>query len=377
MGRMLRVALLMLSAAAAVWAQFYERLEPAERRELAEAYYLVGRQYALQGERAKARELEGLAFRIDPGLEPSAIAGEAEPGPAAERSPSGAAPRREAPEAMALQSRFLRLMSAFLAEDVPTLQSMMDGSLWFAAFADELSQEEIAEDLEGFFARADLSGGLPPSAVFDLDSLQVSPVAGAPEWGSCYAVRVTARADFSESAAFWEKRQQYLFHRRDGQWLLFAVGSPLPPSSWNPQSPPAPAPPAADPGNQMKSIREAFLASLRHFLARQPAEASRYFAREILVLRLNATLTREEMAATFEGYFEAGDFGEVSAEQVVDTGTISVEPSERFTDRRPGAEYRLSVRTRLDLSDRIPFWTRFQEYYFSREEGDWRIFAIF
>jgi hypothetical protein len=379
MGRMLRVALLMLSAAAAVWAQFYERLEPAERRELAEAYYLVGRQYALQGERAKGLEFEGLAFHLDPGLDPAAITGEAAPpGPAVARSQSGAAQRQEAPEAMAalLRSRFLRLVSAFLAEDAPTLLSMMDGSLWFAAFADELNQEAIADDLTGFFARADLSGGLPPSAVFDLDSLQVSPV-GATAWGPCYAVLVNARADFSESLAFWEKQQQYLFHPRDGQWLLFAVGSPQPPASWNPQSPPAPAPPAAAPGNEQKAIREAFLASLRHFLARQPAEASRFFAREILVLRLNATLTREEMAATFEGYFEAGDFGGVSAEQVVDTGTISVEPSERFADRRSGSEYRLSVHARLDLSERIPFWTRFQEYYFSREEGDWRIFAIF
>src|SRR4030065_72529 len=98
MGRMLRVALLMLSAAAAVWAQFYERL--------------------------------------------------------------GAAAGQEAPEAMQalLQSRFLRLVSAFLAEDTPTLLSLMDGSLWFTAFADELAQEAIAGDLAGFFARADLSG---------------------------------------------------------------------------------------------------------------------------------------------------------------------------------------------------------------------------
>ena len=135
MGRMLRVALLMLSAAAAVWAQFYERLGPAERRELAEAYYLVGRQYALQGERAKALEFEGLAFHLDPGLDPAAIAGEAAPpGAPPARPQSGAAAGQEAPEAMQalLQSRFLRLVSAFLAEDTPTLLSLMDGSLWFA-----------------------------------------------------------------------------------------------------------------------------------------------------------------------------------------------------------------------------------------------------
>jgi hypothetical protein len=129
--------------------------------------------------------------------------------------------------------------------------------------------------------------------------------------------------------------------------------------------------------DELKAIREAFLASLEHFLAKQTDEASRYFSREILILRLNATLTREEMAATFEGYFEGSDFSGVTAGDVVDTGSISVEPSQRFAVQQPGPVYLLSVRTRLDLSDKIPFWTRFQEYYFSPEEGDWRIFAIF
>jgi hypothetical protein len=372
------MAAFLLAVAGTAWAQSYGRLAPAQRRELAEDYYLVGRQYALLGEQAKARELEAMAYNLYPELDPAAISARAAtPGlvPADAR-------RREAPEAVSalLQSRFLRLVSAFLAEDAQTLLSLMDGSLWFERFAAELTQEAIASDLQEFFARANLSGGLAPSAVFDLDSLEVSPVEGSPAWGPCYAVRVTARADFSEEVAFWESRQQYLFHLRGGQrpqWRLFAVGSGLPPAAWSPQAPAGFG--AAEPstGNEQKSIREAFLASLRHFLDRQPVEASRYFAREILVLRLNATLTREEMAATFEGYFEGADFGGVSAEEVVDTGSISVEPTERFADRRPGPEYLLSARARLDLSDRIPFWTRFQEYYFSREEGDWRIFAIF
>jgi hypothetical protein len=387
MKRLLWMVMLVVAAGAA-WAQFYEHLGPAERRELAEAYYLVGRQYALQGERAKALEFEGLAYHLDPELDPAAISpepgskeavGTAGPGPGAAGLEPGSA-RREAPEAVAvlLKSRFLRLVSAFLTEDAPTLVELMDGSLWFTRFSVELTQEAIAGDLRSFFARVNLSGGLAPSAVYELDSLEVSPVQGAPAaWGPCYAVRITARADFSEEVAFWERQQQYLFHPRDGQWLLFAVGQGLPPASWNPQAPQAPAAATVESGNQLKSIREAFLSSLRLFLARQPSEASRYFTREILIVRLNATLTRDEMAATFEGYFEGSDFEGVSAEQVLDPGSISVEPSERFADRRPGPEYRLSVRTRLDLSDRIPFWTRFQEYYFSREEGDWRIFAIF
>jgi len=380
MKRMLWVGLLVVMAAGAAWAQFYDRLGAEERRNLAEAYYLVGRQYAEQGERAKGSDFEGMAYNIYPGLDPAAIASQAEPS-APQLILAGKAVAREDPEAVAvlLQSRFLRLVSAFLTEDTPTLLAMMDGSVWFTRFAGELEREAIRDDLEAFFTRVDLSGGLPPSVVYDLESLEVNAIeAAAPSWGSTYAVRIRARADFSGEVAFWEQEQQYLFHRRDGQWLLFAVGSGLPPGSWAPRPAASPvAAAAAGHVDELKAIREAFLASLEHFLAKQTDEASRYFSREILILRLNATLTREEMAATFEGYFEGSDFSGVAAGDVVDTGSISVEPSERFAVQQPGPVYLLSVRTRLDLSDKIPFWTRFQEYYFSPEEGDWRIFAIF
>ena len=380
MKRMLWVGLLVVMAAGAAWAQFYDRLGAEERRNLAEAYYLVGRQYAEQGERAKGSDFEGMAYNIYPGLDPAAIASQAEPS-APQLILAGKAVAREDPEAVAvlLQSRFLRLVSAFLTEDTPTLLAMMDGSVWFTRFAGELEREAIRDDLEAFFTRVDLSGGLPPSVVYDLESLKVNAIeAAAPSWGSTYAVRIRARADFSGEVAFWEQEQQYLFHRRDGQWLLFAVGSGLPPGSWAPRPAASPvAAAAAGHVDELKAIREAFLASLEHFLAKQTDEASRYFSREILILRLNATLTREEMAATFEGYFEGSDFSGVAAGDVVDTGSISVEPSERFAVQQPGPVYLLSVRTRLDLSAKIPFWTRFQEYYFSPEEGDWRIFAIF
>ena len=380
MKSMLWVGLLVVMAAGAAWAQFYDRLGAEERRNLAEAYYLVGRQYAEQGERAKGSDFEGMAYNIYPGLDPAAIASQAEPS-APQLILAGKAVAREDPEAVAvlLQSRFLRLVSAFLTEDTPTLLAMMDGSVWFTRFAGELEREAIRDDLEAFFTRVDLSGGLPPSVVYDLESLEVNAIeAAAPSWGSTYAVRIRARADFSGEVAFWEQEQQYLFHRRDGQWLLFAVGSGLPPGSWAPRPAASPvAAAAAGHVDELKAIREAFLASLEHFLAKQTDEASRYFSREILILRLNATLTREEMAATFEGYFEGSDFSGVAAGDVVDTGSISVEPSERFAVQQPGPVYLLSVRTRLDLSDKIPFWTRFQEYYFSPEEGDWRIFAIF
>jgi hypothetical protein len=105
--------------------------------------------------------------------------------------------------------------------------------------------------------------------------------------------------------------------------------------------------------------------------------ASRYFANEVKIIRLNTTLTRGEIAETFQGYFDNADFSAVSGEDIVDSKSIFVSVSDRFPDQSRGEEYLLTVKTRLDLSDKIPFWTRFQDYYFAEEMGAWRIFAIF
>lgn len=373
-----------LVASGTLWAQFYEQLGRGQRRVLAEAYFLVGRQYAVQGEQAKARDFEQMAYHLDPELDSASIRLEAEPSAAelvlAGKAALVAAPRETAGEMeLLLDSRFLRLVSAFLTEDIDTILSILDGSVWFNRFDLELTQEEIRTDLEAFFARVDLGGGLAPSQVYDLSSLAVDPVADSP-WGNTYAVRLEARADFSAQVAFWEPSQEYRFHQRGRGWRLFSVGSGSPPAAWAPAATPAALPPAAaEPaaGGVAKTIREAFLASLRHFLAKQTAQAAEYFTRDIRILRLNTTLTREEMAATFEGYFEGNDFSGVGADSVVDTARLVVEPTDRFAGELGGEVYRLSVQTRVDLSDRIPFWTRFQEYYFSSAEGDWKIFAIF
>jgi hypothetical protein len=380
MKRTLWLVVVILLAAGSAWAQFYERLSDAERQSLAEAYYLAGRQYAEQGLKDKGRDFEQMAYNIWPSLDPASIQPEGEPGAAAAISRVRPAPS-EAVEPL-LRSLFLRLVSAFLTEDTGGMLELMDGTVYFTKLDRELSQDMMRAELERFFARTNLTGGLAPSQVYDLNTLEVAGVPDTPTaWGEVYAVRLQSRMDFSSQVVFWEQRQQYLYHRVDGRWLLFSVGSTLPPSSWEPQ--PAPAAEArataaeAPVAGPTREIRDAFLTSLNYFLAKEPDQAVQYFTREILILRLNTSLSREEMATTFEGYFEGSDFRGVTANSVVDTDSIAIEPSDRFAGRTPGPVYLLSVKTKLDLSDRIPFWTRFQEYYFNAAEGDWKIFAIF
>lgn len=381
MKRCLLLLVILFVAANGLWAQFYANLSADERKEMGESYYLVSRQYAEQGEAGKARDFEEMAYRIYPQLDPAKIQVRDLPDAAA-LILAGRARLAGAPQARAqatqelIKGRFLRWISALLREDAPAMLALMDGSVYFTDLNVELTQAQIESQLEAFFAATDLSG-LAPSEVWDLRSLTVSPVSGP--WGETYALRVRALRDFSKQVPFWSTDQQYLVRQYRGQWLIFSIGGRLPPGAWTPKTPPVPRVSPAPTAGPQPTIKAALLACLDKFLKKQVDEAALHFAREVEIIRLDTSLTREEIAATFEGYFEGSDFTGVAAQDVLDADSIFVESTDRYAEK--GEVYLLTVKTRLDLSDRIPFWTRFQDYYFAREgeaaAGAWRIFAIF
>jgi len=348
---------------------------------LAEAYYLVGRQYEQKGDTQKARDFQDMAYNIDPGLDPANIQIQDLRSAAAlileGKAKLAAVPRtREEATQELLKSKFLRLVSAFLSKDTTGMLELMDGSLYFSDLGVEMTQAQIEEQLNSFFAGTDLSG-LAPSEVYDLNSLGVTPV--TTPWGETYAIQIRAKMDFSKQVAFWSTQQKYLMHQSAGRWLLFSVGQKLPPANWRPKPAPRFTPQAASglESGPQPEIKAALLACLDAFMDKDVDSASRYFANEVTIIRLNTTLSRGEIAETFQGYFDDADFSAVSGEDIVDPKSIFVSPSDRFPDQSRGEEYLLTVKTRLDLSDTIPFWTRFQDYYFAEEMGAWRIFAIF
>jgi hypothetical protein len=385
MKKSLWVVAILLIGSQMLWAQFYARLPQSERKELAEAYYLVARQYENRGEREKGGEFEDMAYNIYPALDPSKIQLRELPNAALlilEGKAKLAAVPSEDPRAIEerTKSRFLRLVSSFLIEDTEAMLSLMDGSVYFTDLNTELTQEQMRGQLNSFFAQVDLRG-LVPSQVYDLNSLRVATLSPAlsRNWGETYSIRIKAKMDFSRQVAFWTADQQYLMRRTGNRWLLFAVGRKVPPTSWVPQKPPEPsarqaAVPATVPAQELK---DNLLAALADFLRKDVGRASRYFADEVRIIRLDATLSRGEIAETFRGYFESSDFSGTSAEDVIDPDSIFVQPSDRFEGEVAAPVFLLTVKNRLDLSDKIPFWTRFQDYYFSRWGGEWRIFAIF
>jgi hypothetical protein len=381
MKKLLPLLILLVFAATGLWAQFYTTLPRDERKTLAEAYYLVGRQYEQEGKDQKAREFKDMAFNIDPGLDPANIKLQDLPSAAAlileGKAKLAAMPRtREEANRELMKSKFLRWVSALLSEDTGGMLEIMDGSVYFGDLETELTQSQIKSDLDSFFASTDLSG-LVPSEVYDLNSLRVSPVTGP--WGETYAVQVRAIEDFSDKVAFWTQEQKFLIHQSKGTWRMFAIGQKLPPNSWRPKAAPQVTHPIAKELEAIpdEEIEQALLACLDAFLDKDVDTAARYFADEVRIIRLNTTLTRDEIAETFMGYFEGSDFSGVSGADVVDVGSIFVSPTDRFPSQSPGEEYLLTVKTRLDLSDKIPFWTRFQDYYFADQNGAWKIFAIF
>ena len=381
MKKLLPLLILLVFVAAGLWAQFYGTLPREERRTLAEAYYLVGQQYEQTGENQKARDFKDMAFNIDPGLDPANIQLQDLPSAAAlileGKAKLAAVPRTRAEATQELiKSKFLRWISALLSKDSGSMLELMDGSVYFGDLGAEMTQTQIKSVLDDFFASTDLSG-LAPSEVYDLDSLKVSAVTGP--WGETYAIQVQAKMDFSEEVGFWTDQQKYLMHQSRGNWLIFSIGEKLPPSNWRPMVAPSvtrPLPAGLEAIPQPE-IEEALLACLDAFLDKDVDAAARYFADEVRIIRLDTTLTREEISETFMGYFEGADFSGVSAKDVVDENSMFVSPSDRFPTQSPGEEYLLTVKTRLDLSDTIPFWTRFQDYYFAKEMGSWKIFAIF
>ena len=381
MKKLLPLLVLLVFVASGLWAQFYTTLPREERKTLAEAYYLVGQQYEQDGENQKARDFKDMAYNIDPGLNPANIQLRDLPSAAAlileGKAKLAAMPRTRAEATQELiKSKFLRWISAFLSKDTGSMLELMEGSVYFGDLGTELTQGQIEVQLDGFFASADLSG-LAPSAVYDLASLKVTPVSGP--WGETYALEVRAKMDFSEQVIFWTQAQKYLMHQSKGSWLMFSIGQKLPPLSWTPK--PASritrAMPAELEAGPYSEIEEALIACMGAFLNKDVDSAARYFADEVKIIRLDTSLTRREITETFMGYFEGADFSGVSVNDLVEEDSMFVSPSDRFPAQSRGQEYLLTVKTRLDLSDTIPFWTRFQDYYFAEEKGAWKIFAIF
>jgi hypothetical protein len=381
--RFILAAVLLCATAILGWSQFYKDYDDATRKSLAEATWLAGKQYQAVGKTAKGSEYIEMAFHIWPGLDTSSISDIALPSAAELLAQGGtrliAAPSDEQAAARTLSSFALRFVAALLDEDAPAAAGFLDGSVYLIKLGTEISRTDAQDQLAGLFAGVSLAG-LGPSDIYELDTLVTSkaPASLSAAWGDTWILRVTARADFSTYLPFWEKQQQFYVRADATQRYIAAIGQGAPPAGWRPAKPApvvAPVVKASDAENA-QAVREAWEGCLTAFLAKSANTAIAFMDNEVRLLRMQQTVSRDELKASFEGTFESADFDDLTLADLVDANTVFVQRTTDFESEVGGPVYLLGAKARMDLSDTVPFWTTWQAYYFHQVGGDWNMFAI-
>jgi len=381
--RLILAVVLLCGAAILGWSQFYRDYDDATRKSLAEATWLAGKQYQAVGKTDKGAEYISLAFAIWPDLETSAIADIALPSAAELLAQGGtlliAAPADEQAAARTLSSFFLRFVAALLDEDAPGAAAFLDGSVYLVALGTEVSRPDAEAQLQALFEGVSLQG-LGPSDVYDLDTLVTTkaPAALSAAWGDTWILRVSAKADFSVYLPFWEKQQQFFVRADASQRYIAAIGQGAPPAAWRPAvaTTATVAAPAAGLAETEQAVRDAWTGCLQAFLSKNADAAATFLDDEVRLLRLQQTVSRDELKASFTGTFEDSDFGGITLDDLVDADTVFVERAADLDSEAGSPVYLVTAKARRDLSDTIPFWTTWQGYYFRAVDGAWRMFAI-
>jgi hypothetical protein len=374
---------ILLFISCALWAQFSGYGEK-QRQQLGEAYFMAGRQYQAIGETEKGQDFVELAYRIWPSLDPKAIVEEKNLS-AAELLSQGRATYLTAPgdsrKNQLPASYFLRLIGAFLDEDAARVASFLDGSVYLSAFGGPESRVDAQADLEELFRSISMAGFLP-SQIYNLDSIAIEPGSAAMEaqWGETYQLRVDAREDFSKQVSFWETHQQFTVRRIGSDWFIIGVGR-TPPTTWTPLKAPALAvrsPQAAVVApSAEQSVRNAFSALVASLLSKDAVAASKTLSSEVRFLRLGQTLSRDEVVSQYLDLVGEEDLSGTAAADLFDLAGAFVTKSARFAGEKPEPQYLLSVQTKMDLSETLPFWASYQDYYMAFEGGTWKVFAVF
>ncbi len=377
--------LLLCIAAGLTWAQFWKGFSDTQKQLIAEAYWLAGSQYDSVGQAQKGAEYQAMARNIFPALDPSAIKDQELPSAAevlaAGRAGTIGAGAGTVPTA-ALDSFFLRFVGALVDESSAEVLPFLDGSVYLTAQQTQLAQGDAKTALDTFFEKEPLKGQTP-SDVYDLNTLTV---AAAPQpmqnaWGETYTLSVASRVDYSSSLSFWEQKQQFYVHRTADGWRIFAIGQGAPPVSWSPQK--APAATAAGPSAAAEetdadaAVTDAFKAWMTALLSKDADASVAGVAENVRFLRLRQTVTKDELKTSLQGYFDKADVPSTQVTDVVDMASAFVGPAQSPVDGVAGPVYLLNVKALTDLSDSIPFWGSYMQFYYMKENSSWVVFAIF
>lgn len=352
-----------------------------ERARLAEANWLVGKQYEKVGNAAKAKSFMALARILDPHLNPDAIVAGKLPSAAELLARSSARylvpPRATVDYTESVRSFFLRLDGPLADRDTDRVLGFFSGTVFFGGDGVERTREDIRAAFDGLFGRT-AGQRVSLARIYDLASISIAEAAAPVSWGPTYSLNVQARVDLSVDIPFWAERQRFWVSLGSSGWRIFAVGESAPPAGWEPvrDSPVASsaAPTSGSPSSSAEgAARDAFIAFVASLLSGDVDDGLLRVAPVLQILRLNDSLAGDRLRASLAQYGSAAGREAAAVEDLFDMAGLFVDRSDRFGDQA----YRVSARAKVDLSASVPFWSEYQEYYLAREGDAWRVVAIF
>ena len=340
---------------------------------MAESYYLSGLQYRAAGNEELAAGMIALAFRLDPDLDPQAIA---EP-PAPEIAPPLAAETTDTTSwtANLVVSKLLRVAGAFLDGDAGAITAALDGSVYVAGGSVTRAQAHAA--LQALFERYSLTG-VTLSDVYDTDGTTVAPYVGTGALADAFQVSLQARMDLSSAVPFWAAEQRFVLRPVDGDWLISAVlfADARLPANWSP----APMESAAAAERRMRAaaarqkemadrmaVGQALLDGVDRFLEKDTDGLLAAVA-SVVMLPDGTSATHGVLRALLDGYFASTPYRGLHARDIVDVS--SVEPL------GGGAGYRAELSFDDRYQEALPVVRSGQRLDLREADGRWVVFAI-
>ncbi len=366
----------LLAAGTAAFAQLpsgLASLSAEEQAEMAESYYLSGLQYRAVGKDELAEGMIGLAFRLNPDLDPQAIA---------DPSPPEIAPL-VAPEPIdttawtenLVLSQLLRVAGAFLDGDAGAIAAALDGSVYVAGGS--ITRAQAHALLQALFERRSLAG-VSLSDIYDTGSVMVAPYDGTGALADAFQVSLEARMDLSAAVPFWAARQRFVLRPVDGDWLVSAVlfSDARLPAGWSP----APLESAAAAERRMRAaaarkkemadrtaVEQALLDGVDRFLEKD-TDGLLAAVDSVVLLPNGSSVTHEALRALLDGYFASTPYRGLNARDVVAVG--SAEPL------GDGAGYRVELSFEDRYQEALPVVRSGQRLDLRDADGRWVVFAI-
>lgn len=352
-------------------------LSVERKAELAESYYLSGLQYREVGKDDLADGMIRLAFRLNPDLDPEAIA---EPSPPEIAPPAAPAPPEPAADTTAwttnlVVSQLLRVAGAFLDGDAGAIVAALDGSVYVAGAGVTRAQAHVA--LDALFERHSLDG-ISLRDIYDIDGMSVAPYGGTGALAHAFEVNLDARMDLSAAVPFWAAEQRFVLRPVDGVWLVSAVlfsDADLP-ADWSP----APMESAAAAERRMRAavarkqemadrtaVRQALLDGVDRFLEKD-TDGTLAAVDRVVQSPDGASVTRDMLRELLDGYFARTPYRGLNARDIIAVG--SAEPLD------DGAGYRVELSFEDRYQEALPVVRSGQRLHLRDADGRWVIFAI-